>query len=630
MRPLLKKIAAAILVLGIGAFAYWRLSRTAPVGTRTVEKDGKRPLASSEPVKERDHKDRAGPILAEGETVPPEEHPDRPPDEAVPPRARPAPESPPAREVKGPAAPVAPAPEGEKPAPRKPAPPVLAEKRPHPEEHIGPEAEEIAPDPQPLIAKFYDRRRTPVEKIGILQKLGAIDRPRTYEFLGSLLAASRRATGARLRQEAIRSLGRLGTRRAVAILLRSALDEPGRVALALETLRDGDVIRWLGRDRLPKEKRPLARSLITRTLGILRHRESAPALREAFRRSTPGHMDERLSIVEALGRIGDKSARAFLVSLLREKNPHLRAASARALSEIGDPEAVPALTARLADESESLLVREAAADALGRMPDRRALAPLVASLKTREPRLFGSVVLSLRCLSGETYFRRDDWEQWWEKARKSPTGGFQPVPMETIVLPEPPPANFLGLAVCSKGALFLLDVSDSMRHEGKFDAAREALLDAIDALPAAATFNVAVFADFVRFLSPTRLLKATPKAKRRARTFLRNQKPLSAKTDIYAAFRKAFLFDGADSFFFVSDGAPTTGKLRDPRLILYEINRENLYKKVKIHSIAFFSGRKQFTVHRGPFSENPVLEFMRKLAEENGGIFLHNHRSHDR
>ena len=86
----------------------------------------------------------------------------------------------------------------------------------------------------------------------------------------------------------------------------------------------------------------------------------------------------RQSAAEALGRLGHRRDAARFIALLADESPWVRRAAARALGHIGDNTAIAHLVQRLGDES--LLVRRSAAYALGAMRARPAVSALVAAL----------------------------------------------------------------------------------------------------------------------------------------------------------------------------------------------------------------------------------------------------------
>jgi HEAT repeat protein len=86
----------------------------------------------------------------------------------------------------------------------------------------------------------------------------------------------------------------------------------------------------------------------------------------------------RQSAAEALGRLGHRRDAARFVALLTDESPWVRRAAARTLGHIGDDTAIAHLSQRLSDESP--LVRRSAAYALGAMRARLAVSALVAAL----------------------------------------------------------------------------------------------------------------------------------------------------------------------------------------------------------------------------------------------------------
>jgi HEAT repeat protein len=86
----------------------------------------------------------------------------------------------------------------------------------------------------------------------------------------------------------------------------------------------------------------------------------------------------RLHAADALGGLGEKRALAGLIDMLRDNDHDLRLRSARALGNIGDPAAAPHLVKALADDDEN--VRSATADALGKIGPN-AVSELVTALE---------------------------------------------------------------------------------------------------------------------------------------------------------------------------------------------------------------------------------------------------------
>ena len=90
----------------------------------------------------------------------------------------------------------------------------------------------------------------------------------------------------------------------------------------------------------------------------------------------------RSSAAEALGKIGDKRAVEPLIEALRDSFSDVRYYAARALGEIRDSRVVEPLIEALRDEDYE--VRGNAALALGKIGDKRAVEPLTKSLKNKD------------------------------------------------------------------------------------------------------------------------------------------------------------------------------------------------------------------------------------------------------
>jgi HEAT repeat protein len=90
----------------------------------------------------------------------------------------------------------------------------------------------------------------------------------------------------------------------------------------------------------------------------------------------------REASAEALGRIGDKRAVEPLIKALGDSLGSVREAAAEALGRIGDKRAVEPLIKALGDSLG--FVREASAEALGRIGDKRAVEPLIKALGDSE------------------------------------------------------------------------------------------------------------------------------------------------------------------------------------------------------------------------------------------------------
>jgi len=183
--------------------------------------------------------------------------------------------------------------------------------------------------------------------------------------------------------------------------------------------------------------------------------------------------------------------------------------------------------------------------------------------------------------------------------------------------------NFYGLRVISKRVLFVVDVSISMEEPAvagkdrkKIDVAKAELKSAISALPADATFGLVSFAATATLWGKG-MVTATPEVRKRALAWVAALETKAA-TNIYDTLELCLKlgrpdsgYEGAgepDTFFFVSDGAPTVGKVIDPERILAFVSRANEGRGIKIHCIGV--------------GEDHDVDFLRKLAKQNQGHYV--------
>jgi HEAT repeat protein len=89
---------------------------------------------------------------------------------------------------------------------------------------------------------------------------------------------------------------------------------------------------------------------------------------------------ERLDLIKTFGDWATAEARPPLVAVLKDPQPEIRAAAARALGWPGNDEAVPALRERIETPGEVAAVKAAAVRSLGRIGDRSTRALVIATI----------------------------------------------------------------------------------------------------------------------------------------------------------------------------------------------------------------------------------------------------------
>ncbi len=193
--------------------------------------------------------------------------------------------------------------------------------------------------------------------------------------------------------------------------------------------------------------------------------------------------------------------------------------------------------------------------------------------------------------------------------------------------------GFCGVRVRGRNVLFVVDTSASMRRKlmtkkGKSRSAfiRQELMHAVDGLEPDVRFNAILFSTGVVKFSP-RPMPASSYHVKRFRTWLGNaqtggetrlldalQSGLEGRVFAnHNAFRRSI-----DEVFVVSDGIPA----EKPRRILESVARWNKTRACRIHVVCLGLGDGA-EKRRAKFvnGKSPGVEFLKRLAEQNGGEF---------
>ncbi|MBL9087861.1 MAG: VWA domain-containing protein [Planctomycetia bacterium] len=286
----------------------------------------------------------------------------------------------------------------------------------------------------------------------------------------------------------------------------------------------------------------------------------------------------------------------------------------------------------------------------------KAIPVLIKALVKASPRVTEEVGKALRTLTGQSIEAYPEpWAKWWEANRSK--WGEDGRPLQPVSgAPKQSDIDFYGLKVKSDKVLFVIDISGSMKAEKKaptptepprrgattgddpkapepppqkfsgpkIEIAKQELRRAVKALPKAATFNIIAFNHGVQQWQP-KMLEATEANKEQAYAWIRDMAPagstyidgalrLGFKMAGMGAYDKAYPGVAVDTIILLSDGAPTDNafpesKDMDPKEILAHVREWNPQKRIVIHCVGI---------------DNVVqgIEFMKKLAAENGGTYV--------
>lgn len=258
--------------------------------------------------------------------------------------------------------------------------------------------------------------------------------------------------------------------------------------------------------------------------------------------------------------------------------------------------------------------------------------PLVALVNRRaSPLLRDKAYGVLRGLTGAILPAEDTtaWREFWEREK------------DRIQVPRVLPqfrdqgntrSTFFGIPVTGREIAFVIDTSGSMdqavggtessggrrsaRQPTRLSLAKEQLLLAVQSMEPESRYHLLTFAGDARVWSR----KAVPPTVHSTRSLTELLSRLSADggTNVYEGLVHAMQLDelrfgeqgerGVDELFLLSDGEPTTGQITDTEQLLAMVRDANKYLKVRINTVFAGSGK--------------GAEFLRKLAEENGGVFV--------
>jgi hypothetical protein len=449
--------------------------------------------------------------------------------------------------------------------------------------------------------------------------------------------------------------------------------QPWRVqALACKHLRTmtGDgILPWLlqmlGTPGIRAAKGNQDQQNAAAVLRVLGGHPSAEAQLELLRACRTMPVELRVQAVNAMAKDAALDLAPTLVELLRDSEPNVRIAAANALGTALQPHVDESMgnqptgnTLALRDlaitKLEEIVVRDAiwqarsaAAYALAVMKCKPAIPALIRGLEAELARKKDPWAMDVRLhkllegLTGQTVVRGSvaPWKEFWAKEGASFT--VRPV-TQPGTRPEDPTKyeKFFNLEVESDRVLFVLDFSGSMAEPVQLQARTtgapagdkttkaalvvQELKKLIMSLPDGALVNLVVFSDEVRVWRQEGGRPALVKLDDEARddllgNFLDSLRP-SGPTNLYDAMNRALDFGGRglhdkyyaagfDTLYVITDGAPTAGEIVDKDEIRRRVREANQLRKVSIHCITF--GDKNDT------------DFLKPMAEENGGRHIH-------
>jgi len=246
----------------------------------------------------------------------------------------------------------------------------------------------------------------------------------------------------------------------------------------------------------------------------------------------------------------------------------------------------------------------AAIAALRSMHDKRGIAPLLNFLDRQDLKLERNLAhLALVSLTGMDYGPYGgEWQKWWQENKKTFQMPKDPKPTGDVAPPRKG-TTFYGIQTFSDRILFIVDISGSMDRVQKGGGAggktkmaicKQELIGAVYNLNRTDTFNV-IFFNHQVIPWQNHKVQATDRNKSLLKKWVTEQLPLGG-TNIYDALELGFKIahrvtgpPNLDTIFFLTDGNPTAGKIRDAKTILEMCREWNKTAKMTIHCIGIGS-----------------------------------------
>ncbi|MEW6026652.1 MAG: HEAT repeat domain-containing protein [Planctomycetota bacterium] len=442
-------------------------------------------------------------------------------------------------------------------------------------------------------------------------------------------------------------------------------------------LLSNQILSELGRNKKGKKEEAVSIKVIDTCVEGLRRIKEDKAVKMLIDNGNKKNEDWRFRfyVIKALGGVNKPEVVKALVSLIKDQKITVQIAAFRALGQLKAPDALePAAELLIGKSADSPAnrgkanwqVKLAVIDYCRALCSAEALKPLKAALKERntmEPRVFSALLKALE-----------------EVTKKMPAEGNDPLlTTKGIILGE-----YYGTPIESSNIVFLMDTSGSMEAPVKYtppppekekekitisgagpgagedkkpavpehlrkrkneldkkpvktrlDAVKKELINAIYNLDETVNFSIIFYSSGVRAWK-IRTIPANFENKLSAINAVDRQNPDGATT-IYDALEYAYKImvktsskkpdspleevDGADTFYLLTDGYPTEGKIVDPKAIIEAIRKINEIRQVKINTIAIGSPGAGAPNVSGPSLE-VNNDFLKQLAEITGGTFV--------
>ncbi len=500
---------------------------------------------------------------------------------------------------------------------------------------LAPSAQARVDDDSWKSIKSNFNQRWQTDQPGAVRLLGAADRLESVKMLAKLLGWKDNRIGAQLNERRV-LLAKTDQ------FLKTAAKNGFRVSMGEKARFD----KMQARLRVIDKRITAGNFVRFAAIGALGRTQDSEALdylhNTALKNS---RWQVRSGTLIALAQAGHSSSKAPVRGTIGDRDPMVSSSAIDASVALNDIDALENIHTAL--KSRYWQVRSTAAAALGKFKKLRSVGPLVNALQKEKGRMEQDIDNALHKITGYSFGgHAKSWKSWYEanqnrlqevvnlKANKKDEKGAGRT------------TTFYGIEIRSNKICFILDISGSMAQKAgrprgdmemsgtgkasepqdkypvngtKLDVAKYELKRALRGLSKEVRYNIITFNHKVNIYS-NKMVRATKSAKSRSRAWVSSLKP-EGGTNIFDSLDKGFKLSGpslksnyasgVDTIFFLTDGVPTAGRIQETAKILSELGMRNKLRKIKIHVIGVGKA--------GQLD----MSFLKKLATENGGSFVH-------
>lgn len=315
---------------------------------------------------------------------------------------------------------------------------------------------------------------------------------------------------------------------------------------------------------------------------------------------------------EALAEIKQDKYLKHLLQAASHPDLRVQIDAIHALEALESPVAVPALLEKLPDSPWPVQI--AILSALGAIPSKDAVVPLINLLEKEKGRLRQDINYALASIAGKQEGQTADiWKQWWDEVKsdfrvdRERTHQFRAQNrVQDMGITAQPTGQFYDLTLYSDRLVFVLDTSNSMRGD-KIASLKKELSQTLKLLKPHVRFNIVNFGGVVEVMQPAGLM--TNERLSDALKRVANAK-LTLGTRSYDALEAGMLLPELDTVVFLSDGLPAGGKFQAWERIVSAIGLWNRYRPIAIHTLEFKDDKKKTSTKAAQMAD---------LAERNAG-----------